>query len=47
MLLDNIKKWTCRIIFGVLAFAIIAGTVIQCTEKTGKVVDVILDHPEN
>jgi uncharacterized phage infection (PIP) family protein YhgE len=44
--MEKINKLVCRIIFIVLAFAIIAGTIIQCTGKTGKVVDVIFDHPE-
>lgn len=44
---NNIKKWTCRIIFGIIFFVIIAGLFVECGQKSLKVGDVIFDRPED
>ena len=44
---DNIKKWTCRIIFGIIFFVVLAGLGIEGCQKSLKVGDVIFDRPED
>lgn len=36
-----------RLIFGTLFFIICAGFLVQCSQKTCKVADIIFDHPED
>jgi hypothetical protein len=36
-----------RLIIGTLFFIICAGLLVQCTQKAGKVADVVFDHPED